>query len=115
MGIWSRLSRLVRAEVSHHTGTRAPAPKAAANPQASPPPPPDEPQTPQKVTEAYSALGVAKGADRETCREAWITLLKRHHPDHNQGEDAERRHRAQERTLEVQAAWEALDDWLPGQ
>ena len=115
MGIWSRLSRLVRAEVNHHTGTRAPAPEPAATSQASPEPPPDKPKIPREITEAYKALGVATGADRETCRDAWIVLLKRHHPDHNQGADAESRHRAQERTLEVQAAWEALDDWLPTQ
>ncbi|MEE2779667.1 MAG: J domain-containing protein [Myxococcota bacterium] len=115
MGIWRRLSRLVRAEVSHHSGRKAPAPEPAASSGPSPDPSPERPQTPPQVARAYGVLGVKVGGDRETCREAWIELMKRHHPDHNQDLDAESRHRAQERTLEIQSAWETLDEWLPAQ
>ena len=70
---------------------------------------------PPHIAQAYRVLVVEPGADRETTREAWIDLLQRYHPDHHQGEGPAQLERAREKTLEVQGAWEILDDWLPDQ
>jgi DnaJ-domain-containing protein 1 len=115
MGIVDRLSRLMRAEWSHRAGVRAPASVAQAGGARPSPPPVREPAVPPHIAQAYRVLVVEPGADRETTREAWIDLLQRYHPDHHQGEDAARMERVREKTLEVQAAWEILDDWLPNQ
>jgi len=115
MGILSRLSRLLRAEVSYRTGRRAPPPVLQPGVSGGGHAPPEEPEIPPKVADAYRTLGLTPGTRREGCREAWIELLKLHHPDHHQGADEAALARAKERTLEIQAAWEVLDHWLVDQ
>ena len=109
MGIFSRLSRLVRAEVSHHTGKRAPPPRSprpgASSPRPHQEPPPGAPPThTPAVREAYKVLGVPAGSSREITRDAWRDGLMDSHPDHHPNDPT-----AEERTLKLQEAWEVLE------
>ncbi|MCB9727624.1 MAG: J domain-containing protein [Deltaproteobacteria bacterium] len=139
MGIFDRLSRLARAEVSHLGGrvrealsgdsddaladddevvetseARAAEARAQAG-RASRSAPVDEPSQqrwPREIREAYATLELPLGSSREQARTAYRRLLRTHHPDRHQHDDAAER-RATERTMTIRAAWERLDAFLP--
>lgn len=115
VGIFGRLSRLVRAEVSHTLGRERSADLGTGfTPPRNRPDPrntePKAPPIPDDVREAYAALGVSAGGGRDEARPAYLRLLKRFHPDRHQ-DDGPIEARANEITLGIQGAWERLERW----
>ena len=53
----------------------------------------------------YQILGVPREADDEAIKKAYRDLAKKHHPDHNQGDED-----AEEKFKEISEAYEALSD-----
>jgi DnaJ-domain-containing protein 1 len=71
-------------------------------------PEPDAP--PQNLRKDFAELGVAFGADEETCKTAYKKLLKRYHPDRH-AEDAEHQKEATRKMTSINVAYDRIRAW----
>lgn len=69
--------------------------------QSAPPPPP-------QALDPYEVLGVARGADERTVKQAYRKLMSQHHPDKLGDVPPAMKRRAEERASEINAAWERI-------
>lgn len=80
----------------------------------APPQPPPKPKLAAKKEERvggklpHEVLGVARDASRETIHDAYKRLVREHHPDKKSQEAPESRKRADDRTKEINRAYELL-------
>ena len=58
----------------------------------------------------YDTLGVSKNATENDLKKAYRALSKEHHPDMNEGLDAEVRNKAEAQFKDIQKAYEVLSD-----
>ena len=68
---------------------------------------------PREVRDAYAALEIPLGADRETVERAFREMLHRYHPDKHAG-DARREELARDLTIRINDARHVLHKWLEG-
>jgi DnaJ-domain-containing protein 1 len=73
----------------------------------SPEPPPRAPAKTDEIRRSYAALEVAYGADFETVRKAYRTLMRKYHPD-RQGGNAEKQKAANELASRLTEAYRIL-------
>lgn len=117
MGIFDRFSRLVRAELNHRIGRRAPVGRPDVQP-ARPRGPertsPAAPSLPAELVEAFRALGLEPGVSRAAARRAYLKGLKAHHPDRHQDDPAARA-RATDQSAKMNQAWDLLERYYDAQ
>lgn len=130
MSIFSRLGRLARSELNdladrvRHQADRAarPEPESRDDPPARPShepgrrrrPQPAPPAYPREILQAYAALELEPGRDREAVRHAYRELTRRYHPDRHQAEPT-KLDTATELTRRLREAYETLLTWLESQ
>lgn len=73
----------------------------------SPEPPPRAPAKTDEIRRSYAALEVPYGADFETVRKAYRTLMRKYHPD-RQGGNAEKQKAANELASRLTEAYRIL-------
>lgn len=66
---------------------------------------------PREIREAYAALELPLGSDREAVKAGYRKMLRRYHPDKHAG-DPERERLANEVTRRLREAYEKLDKYL---
>jgi DnaJ like chaperone protein len=66
--------------------------------------------TPDRTTEAFAVLGLARGASAEQIKTAWRSLSKENHPDRVTHLGEEFRKLADERMRKINGAYETLKD-----
>ncbi|MBM4321208.1 MAG: J domain-containing protein [Deltaproteobacteria bacterium] len=118
-----RLSRLVRAEaralhqrLRRLAEGRPPAEPAAEDPSRGRPRPgqPADPGDEARIAACYANLELPYGASLTQVKQAYRRLLSRYHPDRH-ATDAGRQEVANEVTLQLRRAYEALLEHLQGQ
>ena len=70
----------------------------------------DKPPVPEELRPDFAELGLPFGASRESCKEAYKNLLKRHHPDRHAGH-AENMKKATEKSARINAAFDRIEKW----
>jgi len=65
---------------------------------------------PQELRADFELLGVAFGANEETCKIAYKKLLKIHHPDRHAGHEGNYK-KATEKSTKINAAWDRIEKW----
>jgi DnaJ-domain-containing protein 1 len=65
---------------------------------------------PENLRADFAELGVAFGADEETCKAAYKKLLKIHHPDRHSGNEDEMK-KATAKSVRINAAYENICRW----
>jgi DnaJ-domain-containing protein 1 len=68
---------------------------------------------PEELRADFELLGVPFGADEETCKTAYKTLLKIHHPDRHAGHEGNYR-KATEKSAKINAAVDRIEKWRAG-
>lgn len=97
---WDPLEGKARQAGNHRQ--RTPPPRKTAEPIIPVPP---------ELEDDYHRLGVEVGRSLATCKSAWKTLLKKHHPDkHNN--DPVARAAATRKTGEINDSWRRIERWF---
>ena len=65
---------------------------------------------PESLRADFAELGVAFGADEETCKAAYKKLLKIHHPDRHAGHEGNMK-KATAKSAKINAAYENICRW----
>ena len=65
---------------------------------------------PESLRRDFSELGVAFGADEETCKAAYKKLLKIHHPDRHAGHPGNMK-KATEKSSRINASYQRIEHW----
>ncbi|MDR1468851.1 MAG: J domain-containing protein [Spirochaetaceae bacterium] len=65
---------------------------------------------PERLRSDFAELGVAFGADEETCKAAYKKLLKVHHPDRHAGHEGNMK-KATAKSSRINAAYENIRRW----
>jgi DnaJ-domain-containing protein 1 len=65
---------------------------------------------PESLRKDFSELGVAFGADAETCKAAYKKLLKIHHPDRHAGHPGNMK-KATEKSSRINASYQRIEHW----
>jgi DnaJ-domain-containing protein 1 len=119
VGIFDRLSRMVRSEVRdlgkwrrvEAEAPEAPEEPAEDQPVAGPTPGGPAERWPKQIRLAYAALELPLGADLEAVRSAYRRLLQRYHPDKHQSRP-DRLATANELTSRLNEARDTLEAFL---
>jgi DnaJ-domain-containing protein 1 len=65
---------------------------------------------PETLRADFAELGVAFGANEETCKTAYKKLLKTHHPDRHAGHEGDMK-KATAKSAKINAAYENIRKW----
>ena len=65
---------------------------------------------PEELRADFECLGVAFGADEQTCKAAYKKLLKIHHPDRHTGHKGNYK-KATEKAAKINAAYDRIEKW----
>ncbi|MBS2031346.1 MAG: J domain-containing protein [Deltaproteobacteria bacterium] len=94
---------------------RRPRPTTGARPQAAPPPEPPPPPPEPPRPDPFAVLGIAKTANEEEVRKAFLGLVVQYHPDKVAHLAPEFRELAENKTRELTAAYEAAQRIVRGE
>jgi hypothetical protein len=108
-GQYARTQEMPAVEVDDEPTPVTPPPRRAES-EAQPPEPPPEPPP----IDPFKILGVAPGVTLEEAKKAWRGLIVQYHPDKVAHLAPEFRALAEEKTRELNAAWELLEKKLRG-
>ena len=134
MSLWDRLSRLAKSELNHaadrvretveelRTGERAGSkdqgddpPESAAEPESGAGASSgSSSRWPREIRQAYAALELPLGADRDAVKDAYRDMMLRYHPDRHTSEP-DKAELANELTVRIRQSYERLDAYLAKQ